>query len=125
MRAGTRKSRSVRTPRTRFACSGSHPCGASTRKLSTSSRRSQQKGCWATFREDRTRQPDSESRCAVWFVLSVFALAAAPQPAVAGLLSDKFAARLLVPAYVFPDPAAGSAGRKYWDALVAAATPDC
>lgn len=56
--------------------------------------------------------------------LALALLLAAPPPG-AELLSDKLAARLLVPAYVFPDPTPGSAGRKYWDALIAAATADC
>jgi hypothetical protein len=64
----------------------------------------------------------------VRFVLAVFALAVASAPAFAqpaDLLSDKFAARLLVPAYVFPGTTPGSAELKYWDALIAAAGPDC
>jgi hypothetical protein len=58
-----------------------------------------------------------------------FLLAAPPQPAapagVADLLAEKVAARLLVPAYVFPGTAPGSAEKKYWDALIAAASPEC
>src|SRR5262245_28833473 len=61
-------------------------------------------------------------------MLTALALVLAAPSAVAQhgeLLSDKFAARVLVPAYVFPNPAEGSAGRKYWNALIAAASPDC
>jgi hypothetical protein len=59
------------------------------------------------------------------FLALALSLVAPSQPPGAELLSDKLAARVLVPAYVFPDPTAGSAGRKYWDALSAAATADC
>jgi hypothetical protein len=59
------------------------------------------------------------------FAALALLLAAAPEAPAADLLSDKLAARVLVPAYVFPDPAPGSAGRTYWDGLIAAATPDC
>lgn len=57
------------------------------------------------------------------FVLSAFALAGLASPAIAQgeLMSEKVAARLLVPAYVFPGTAPGSAELKYWNALVAAA----
>lgn len=51
-------------------------------------------------------------------------LLAAPQPQ-ADLLADKLAVKMLVPAYVFPDPTPGSASRKYWDGLISAATADC
>jgi hypothetical protein len=67
-------------------------------------------------------------RCAVRFVLSACVFVASVAPALAqqnDLLSDKLAARLLVPAYVFPGTVPGSAERKYWDALIAAAGPDC
>ncbi len=50
---------------------------------------------------------------------------AAPPPPAADLLADRPAARMLVPAYVFPNPAEGSAERKYWDGLIAAASADC
>jgi len=59
-------------------------------------------------------------------VLTAIALIlAAPPDSVAELLSDTFAARLLVPAYVFPSATPDSAERKYWDALIAAASPEC
>jgi hypothetical protein len=64
----------------------------------------------------------------VRFVFSCFALAALAVPAVAqqnDLLSNKHAARLLVPAYVFPSTTEGAAEKKYWDALIAAASPEC
>jgi hypothetical protein len=64
----------------------------------------------------------------VRLALSAFVLLLAALPALAqqnDLLSDKRAARLLVPAYVFPGTAPGSAELKYWDALIAAAKPDC
>lgn len=57
--------------------------------------------------------------------LALSLILAAPQAAASDLLSDKPAARVLVPAYVFPDPTPGSAGRKYWDGLIAAASEDC
>lgn len=50
-----------------------------------------------------------------------FLLAADPAP----LLADTHAAKLLVPTYVFPDPDPKSAAAKYWDAVIAAAKPDC
>ncbi len=56
------------------------------------------------------------------FLNLALALAAAPD---ADLLSDKVAVRLIVPAYVFPSTVAGSAEKKYWDALIAAASPEC
>lgn len=61
------------------------------------------------------------------FVLSAIALtiAAAPEPPVADLLSDRVAARVLVPAYVFPSAVEGSAEKKYWDALIATASAEC
>ena len=61
------------------------------------------------------------------FVLSAFALAVLASPAVAQgeLMSEKVAARLLVPAYVFPGTSPGSAELKYWDALIAAASAEC
>jgi hypothetical protein len=64
----------------------------------------------------------------VRFVCSAPILAALAAPVLAQpgeLLSDKYAARLLVPAYVFPSATPGSAELKYWDALIAAAKPDC
>jgi hypothetical protein len=59
------------------------------------------------------------------FLSLAFLLAAPPAPSVADLLSEKVAARLLVPAYVFPGTAPGSAEKKYWDALIAAGSPEC
>jgi hypothetical protein len=54
----------------------------------------------------------------------MIAVPGAPTPAPE-LLSDKPAARMIVPAYVFPNPAEGSAERKYWDGLITAASADC
>lgn len=62
------------------------------------------------------------------FMLSLFSLAVMATAAPAQqreLLSDTLAARLLVPAYVFPGTTPGSAELKYWDALIAAAGPEC
>lgn len=56
------------------------------------------------------------------FLTLALALAAAPD---AELLSDKIAVRVLVPAYVFPSTDPKSAEMKYWDALIAAASPEC
>ena len=59
-------------------------------------------------------------------LLSLFSLAAVSAVAQsADVLSDSHAARLLVPAYVFPGTTPGSAELKYWDVLIAAAGPDC
>lgn len=56
-------------------------------------------------------------------MLAALALLLAAPPA--DVFPDGHAARLLVPAYVFPGTTPGSAELKYWDALIEAAGPDC